>query len=109
MIDRGTLKRTAKRIRPVRILYGKVWALTHYWPSMLKNPNAAINFLLRDPELDNYTYELDNFPELVAFLAGALQVPNETMSGYLRELETDNPLRAELAERLRSHPDRKPV
>lgn len=94
---------------PRRVVRGKLWSLRQYGSSMRAHPFQAINFVLLDPELDNFTYDIANVDELRDFLASQLQVEKDVVSGYIRELEGDTAFRNELNATLRTRRDRKSV
>ncbi len=56
-----------------------------------------LTYVLLDPELESYSFELDNEHEVVAALAIALERPEDELAGYATETHTD----PELNERLR--------
>lgn len=64
-------------------------------------------YLLADPELDNFTYDLDNHDELAGFVAGACGVSAEEVRPYIDEAADDEELRRRLIARLRTRWDRK--
>jgi predicted O-methyltransferase YrrM len=66
----------------------------------------ALHYLLFDRETTNFTYEIENRDELIAFVAAVLKVPLAEVAQYARELEDDHILRASLERRLRQRPDR---
>ncbi len=76
---------------------------------MLAHPLEAMAFLLLDPELDNFTYDIANPDELCDFIADSFNVTRDTVAGYIRELEDDASFRNELNARLRGRRDRKPM
>lgn len=94
---------------PRRVVRGKFWTLRHYRTSMRAHPLQAITFVLFDPELDNFTYDIANLDELGGFLATTLGLDKEMVVGYIRELEGDSAFRGELNARLRTRRDRKSV
>jgi Methyltransferase domain len=68
---------------------------------------AALRYVLFDPELANFTYELGNRDELGAFVADAFGTTNAEVEGYFRETEEDPELNERLHQRLRRRRDRK--
>lgn len=96
-------------VGPRRVARAKLWALRAYAPSMRAHPLQAVNFVLLDPELDNFTYEIANFDELSDFIASTLNQDRDAVSGYLHEIEDDTSFRKELNTRLRMRRDRKSV
>jgi hypothetical protein len=101
------LRGLARRIYPVRFAYAKLWAIKHYWPAMRSKPRAALRFLIADPELDNYSYEISNARELTTFLAELLHCDPTVIEGYIDELDGDDRFRLQLNRRLRTRADRK--
>jgi predicted O-methyltransferase YrrM len=102
------LRERARRVYALRFLHGKLTAVWRYWPVMRAHPVMALRFLLTDPELDNYTYDLANIDELVDTIARTFGAKHEQVAGLVRELEDDTAFRAELSARLRAHRGRKP-
>lgn len=90
-----------------RVLRAKLWALHNYWSAMRRHPGKALSFLLFDPELDNYTYQIANLDELGTFMAAAIGINAGQARAYIEELEQDTAFRAELNSRLRTRRDRK--
>lgn len=103
------IPRMARNVRPTRVVRAKVWAVRTYARAMLKHPGRALSFVLFDPELDNYTYALENLDELGEFLARLFGWPRDAVDAAIHELEDDDTLRAALNTRLCARPDRKPV
>jgi hypothetical protein len=66
-----------------------------------RQPVRIVRHVLLDPEVDNYTYELENAEELAPFLARALGVPEAEAARVLDEAATDQELDRELARRVR--------
>jgi hypothetical protein len=66
-----------------------------------RQPARIVRHVLLDPEVDNYTYELENADELAPFLARALGVPEAEAARVLDEAATDEELDRELARRVR--------
>jgi predicted O-methyltransferase YrrM len=91
----------------VRRVRAKAWAARYYWPAMRAHPAAAANFLLRDPEIDNFTYPISNTSELIAFLAEVSGTDARRIAGYAAELMGDTELQRQLTQKLRQRPDRK--
>ena len=67
----------------------------------------ALAYVLVDPELSNFTYDLANRDELTAFVAEALEIAPESVKGCLREADEDTELVERLQKRLRRRYDRK--
>jgi Methyltransferase domain len=64
-------------------------------------------YVLWDPELDNFTYDLGNHDDLARFLAGACGVEIDAAREYIVEAEADDELHRRLAARLRRRWDKK--
>lgn len=103
------IPRMARDVRPRRVVRAKLWAMRAYAPSMFAHPLQAAHFVLLDPELDNFTYEIANRDELSDFIAKTFHVKRDVVADYIREIEEDSAFRAELNVRLRSRGDRKHV
>jgi hypothetical protein len=71
-----------------------------------RRPREALHYLVRGREISNLTYALANVDAAVPFLADLLGAAPDDVERYLRELEEDVPLRAQLTARLRLRPDR---
>lgn len=87
---RRVVSRTRKSANRARILR-KLRLLKHYGGS-LADP-VGRRYVLLDPELDNFTYDLDNEQELAHVVATALACPEEEVAGYLAEAHADAVLR----------------
>ena len=103
------IPRMARNVRPKRVVRAKIANIQHYAPYMLAHPLQAMSFVLLDPELDNFTYDIANLNELRDFLAGTFQLDRNAVAEYIREIEADSAFRNELNVTLRSRRDRKPV
>src|SRR5579859_6935311 len=103
------LRRAARDIRPLRLIYAKADAIVRYWPQVRARPADALRFVLADRECDNYTYDISNRGTLAAFLADGLNAEQREMELLIEELETDGELREALNARLRPRPDRRHV
>jgi len=55
----------------------------------LRHPVLAAKYLLIDPELDNFTYDLSNQDELVRFLAESLHRDRDEIANYATEVAND--------------------
>ena len=65
-----------------------------YGASLRRDPRTVLGFVLLDPEVDTFTYELDNEEELVAFTAAALDVAPARAGALIAEARADPVLRA---------------
>jgi predicted O-methyltransferase YrrM len=78
-----------------------------YGASLLENPRGVAGYVLFDPEVGDFSYELDNEDELVEFLARVLEVERASIAGYLAEIRRSPELTRELSARVRRRPDMK--
>jgi predicted O-methyltransferase YrrM len=74
----------------------------------VRNLRHALAYLLRDREITNFTYDLENVDELADFLTAATGRPREAVDGYLGELSKDRELTDRLTAKLRRRRDRNP-
>jgi predicted O-methyltransferase YrrM len=74
----------ARFLRKLRILH-------HYGGSLADGPGRR--YVLTDPELDNFTYDLSNEEDLVRVVAGALGREDNEIAGYIAEAHADPVLR----------------
>lgn len=104
------MKDRLKRVMPSwlvrRLLYlnrfrwiTKYKLLRKYRRRIRDNPAANLHFVLWDPEVESFSYELANKDELADFVAELLGAPREEIAGYIAEVDDD----PELNERLRRH------
>jgi hypothetical protein len=102
------LRRRLEGVPPARLAYRLAFLAQH--PRMAAaRPRDAARYLLRDPELTNFTYELENEEELAGFVAGALGAPEAEAARFLDELRADAELMESLSSALRRDPRRKDV
>jgi Methyltransferase domain len=80
---------------------GKFDSLRAAGVSPLRRPGLAARYILLDPEVDNFTYELENPEELAPFLAAALGQPLDRVETFLAEAAHDPELNSELTRRVR--------
>jgi hypothetical protein len=78
-----------------------------YGVSFREQPYLVARYVLFDPEVGDFSYELDNEGDLVDFLVRALGSNRTTIAGYLAEIGMDEELRRVLAERVRWRVDMK--
>lgn len=100
---------SAERLRAnrwVRAAYNTRTVLTAHRREAARRPVATLRFLLSTPELSNWTYELENAPELLALAATAVGRPPAELQAHARELEADAGLRTALRGRLAARRDR---
>ena len=107
--ESAAVRAWARRNAVVRRVHGKLWAVRSYWRPMLARPGFAASFLLLDPEVDNYTYEIANAAELATFVAQVCSSTPERAWALIRELEEDAEFRNSLALGLGTRRDRKRV
>lgn len=74
----------------------KYRALREFGVDPVREPRTAARFVLLDPELDNFTYELENEHELAAWLGAGLGIEEDRASAFIDELRADRHLHAEL-------------
>jgi Methyltransferase domain len=65
-----------------------------------RDPRAVIPYVLLDPEVDTFTYDLDNLGELVDFTAAVLRLPTMPAAALIDEARSD-PLLLGLDRRVR--------
>ncbi len=78
-----------------------------YGASLRADPLGVAGYVLWDPEVGDFSYELDNEDELVGFLAQMLRVDDETIAGYLAEAHAARELTSDLSARVRRRTDQK--
>lgn len=83
----------------------KYHALGEFGVSVRSEPRTAARFILLDPELDNFTYELANEDELPYFVAEVTAAEATEAAAHMYELKTDQVLRTELQRQTRRRPD----
>jgi hypothetical protein len=64
-------------------------------------PLMLTKYVLLDPEFDNFTYKLDNAPELARTLSALLWKPQDELARYLAEPDCDPAMTTELRKHLR--------
>jgi hypothetical protein len=78
-----------------------------YGVSFRADPCLVARYVLWDPDVGDFSYELDNEGELVEFLAGSLDLAPEAIAGYLEEIRAEPALTRELSARVRWRVDMK--
>jgi Methyltransferase domain len=78
-----------------------------YGVSLRARPWQVAKYVLWDPDVGDFSYELENKDELVAFLASALELEPARVAGYLDEIRTAPQLTSELSATARRRPDMK--
>ncbi len=71
------------------------------------DPFAAAGYLLLDPEIESFSYELANEHELIEIVSAAMGVDAATVATYCAEAHTDPELNALLSARVRWRPETK--
>jgi hypothetical protein len=74
----------------------KYKALRRFGLEIRQHPVVAARFILLDPEMDNFTYEIENEAEFVEHVANSLNVDPMQAAAYLWEARTDPVLRSEI-------------
>ena len=99
VIPRGWRRRLSRlsRLRWLR----KARLARGYGASLRDDPRTVLGFVLLDPEVDTFTYELENEDELVDATARALGVEPARVAALFAEARTDPVLGAELRHRVR--------
>jgi hypothetical protein len=72
-----------------------------YGASLRADPRTVLGFVLLDPEVDTFTYDLANEDELIGVTAGALGVRPQQVAEWFREARSDPVLGADLSRRVR--------
>jgi methyltransferase family protein len=70
-------------------------------------PLDVVRYVLLDPELVNFTYDISNAAQLAEVLADVLPVDRETVARYISEIRADTDLEQRLRRKLRGRMDRK--
>jgi predicted O-methyltransferase YrrM len=78
-----------------------------YRVSLREHPLRVAKYVLLDPDVGDFSYDLDNEGELVDFLARTLALDRAAVAGYLAEIRAEPALTRELAARVRWRPDMK--
>lgn len=97
---RARARHAARRLSRVRWLT-KRRILQRYDVSPREQPGVYLRYLLWDPEVESYSYEIANDDELCAFAAAHFGVTAEQARGFLAEARTDPELTVRLSERTR--------
>jgi len=106
---RNALKRFAHETALGRIAYRARFVALNYARPALRRPLDSLRYVLSDPEISNFTYEIGNYDELHRFLAAALEMPVADAERYSAELRGDRDLAERLSRRLATRRDRKRV
>ena len=87
--------------------FAKARTLRAYGAGAGQRRLLAAKYVLLDPELDNFTYDLANEEELLEFVADVTAARREEIGSYLAETRVDPELNERVRERLRARKDRK--
>lgn len=79
----------------------KLRQLRYYDFDIRERPLFAAKYVLLDPEVDNFTYEIANEDELADLLAKALGIDRERAAALVAEARSDRELTEELSRRTR--------
>lgn len=101
-----TWKSRLRRLSRLRWLE-KARIVRSYRGSLRAHPLRVVRYVLLDPEVGDFTYELDNEGELVEFLAQVLGLEPAVIAAYLAEMRAEPALTRELSARVRWRPDMK--
>jgi hypothetical protein len=85
----------------------KANTLRRYGVNFGDHPVLSAKYVLLDPEIDNFTYDLANYDELMRFLAEALRKDQPEIEECSAEIQSDPELNRLLRKRLRRRWDRK--
>lgn len=75
--------------------------LAKYGVALREQPGMYLRYLLWDPEVESYSYDIANDDELCAFGAAHFGITQEAVRGYLEEARTDPELTARLSRQVR--------
>jgi predicted O-methyltransferase YrrM len=106
------VKSFLKRILPAGAVRGLLYLNRLRWVTKLRllhhdgvrlrdDLGRNLRFVLWDPEVESFSYELDNTGELAGFVADLLGEPRERIAGYIAEVAADPELNEELTRRTR--------
>jgi len=70
------------------------------YPALRSQPLRALRYILTDPEIDNFTYDLANVDDLAAWIGQAFGLLASDVLPYIREIEADTELHGELSKAL---------
>jgi Methyltransferase domain len=87
--------------------FEKARIVRSYGVSLRERPLGVLGYVLLDPEVGDFSYELDNEDELVDFLARALALAPAAIAGYLAEIRQAPELTRELSASVRGRMDMK--
>jgi methyltransferase family protein len=94
---RARIRRKQSRLRWIH----KYRRLRSFGYPVRAQPLTALSFVLLDPEVETFTYEIENEPALAAFLARTLGADEDEVGAYIDEAKSDPELTTELTRRVR--------
>lgn len=97
---RARARHIARRMSRLRWLT-KRKILAKYGCSLREEPGIYLRYLLWDPEVESYSYDIANDDELCAFSAAHFGITADQARAYLAEARTDPELTTRLSERTR--------
>jgi hypothetical protein len=97
---RARARHVARRMSRLRWMT-KRRILAKYGCSLREQPGTYLRYLLWDPEVESYSYEIANDDELCAFAAANFAITAEQARALLAEARTDPELTTRLSERTR--------
>jgi Methyltransferase domain len=83
----------------------KLRTLRSYRDRLSERPLVVVKYLLVDPELENFTYDLANEDELVGLVSASLGADAHEIRGYVAEAKSDTTFHAGLRRRARRRLD----
>lgn len=109
-----SLRALAKMVIPTPI---RVWlrrfqakvSIIGRYRAFRRTPLRSIQYLVKDRELDNFTYEISNRDGLITFLADSLGVSGDIAKSFMAELDGDTDLGDDIASRLVNRPRQEPT
>lgn len=102
----GTFIKAAGR-KAARLRWWYKARLVRTWPR--SDFGAALRFILWDPDINTFTYDLANSDEVSSLVASATGTDPMAAASYAQELHEDAELRAQLSRRTRLRPESKRV
>src|SRR2546422_8967445 len=96
--------------RGIQVVSRRMDLITSYnprWSMLWRHPLHTLDFILLDPELDNFTYAIANLDELSEFMSLVLGIGVESAGAFIKELGQDTAFRDEFNRTLRMLPHKK--
>jgi hypothetical protein len=103
---RLTPRRIARRLRRRGKRLAIKFRVLRRYGAFRRSPLAAVRYLLRDHEIDNFTYVVTNPADLADHLATVLDAPRDIAWERVNELLGDDVLDREVGAAISSRPDR---